>query len=203
MKDLVVLVADKDMKFAITGILNRPGALGIRIIEFEVIPEPNHDPGVYKECHNFLRTFQNKFRFGIVMFDKSGCGKESYSTDSIIEEVQKNLDDSGWRDRSKVIVIEPELEAWVWSDSPEVGRCLGWDSQELKNWLVSENYIMPGEIKPENPKDVFEKALATKKIPKSSSIFLNLARSVGFGRCNDKSFLRLKETLQKWFPEES
>ena len=45
-KDLVVLVADKDMEHALKGLLGRPRALGIREIEADIRVHPRHDPCV-------------------------------------------------------------------------------------------------------------------------------------------------------------
>ena len=54
--------------------------------------------------------------------------------------VEKRLQDNGWRDRCAVITLVPELEAWVWSDSPMVDVVLGWHNQThaLKEWLQSK-----------------------------------------------------------------
>ena len=44
-KELVVLAADKDLQFALEGLLARSEALGIRPIEKDIFVEPEHDPG--------------------------------------------------------------------------------------------------------------------------------------------------------------
>jgi hypothetical protein len=201
MKDLVVLTADTNMEFAVRGILGRSKSLNTRGIEFDIFPHPQKDPGVYKRSHDFLRSQQDNYRYGITVFDKDGCGSDD-DADIIAGQVQNNLDSAGWRDRSAVIVIVPELEIWVWSDSPEVARCLGWDNDELRNWLCSKGYLKSGEIKPRDPKEAVEKALFAKRKPMSSSIFLNIASAVSFDRCSDDAFARLRQTLQEWFPAE-
>ncbi len=42
--------------------------------------------------------------------------------------------------------------------------------------------------------------LRTARKPRSSSIYLELARSVGTERCTDPAFLKLKRCLREWFP---
>ncbi len=48
MKDLILVVADKNMHFALRGALNRPEALGIRPITVEFLVHPGRDGGVRK-----------------------------------------------------------------------------------------------------------------------------------------------------------
>jgi hypothetical protein len=65
-----------------------------------------------------------------VLFDYYGCGAEhEMAPEEIEDEVEEKLSRSGWEDRARCVVIDPELEVWVWSDSPEVDRCLGWKSE--------------------------------------------------------------------------
>ena len=61
--------------------------------------------------------------------------------EEIQEEVEIGLTRNGWEGRSKAIVIDPELEVWVWSRSPIVAEVLGWDTdiEALRRWLESED----------------------------------------------------------------
>lgn len=199
MKDLIVLVADKNMEFAVKGILQRTASLKIREIFYDIKVHNHHDPGVYRTAHDFLRIFNKKYHYALVMLDKEGCGCDENSS-KIASNIQSRLDISGWKDRSQVIVLDPELEIWVWSDSPEVSICIGWNNKELRDWLQSEGYILPNAHKPQNPKLAFEKALRIKRKPRSSSIYGKLAERVSFERCIDPAFQELKAILQQWFP---
>lgn len=199
MKDLIILVADKNMEFAVKGILQRTVSLKIREISYDVKVHSNRDPGIYNTAHDFLRIFLNKYSYALVMLDKEGCGRNDDST-QIATNIQSKLNSSGWKNRSKVVVLDPELEIWVWSDSPEVSICIGWSNKELRDWLQSEGYILPNAHKPQNPKLAFEKALRIKRKPRSSSIYGKLAERVSFERCIDPAFQELKAILQQWFP---
>ncbi|HEY4589423.1 MAG TPA: hypothetical protein VII86_09345, partial [Thermoanaerobaculia bacterium] len=100
------------------------------------------------------------------------------------------------------VVISPELESWVWSDSPHVERALGWDRgpAPLRSWLQEKGLLEAGAAKPAQPKEAVELALKTVRTPRSSSIYLELARSVSTDRCTDPAFLKLKRCLREWFP---
>lgn len=198
MKDLIVLVADKNMEFAVRGILKRNESLNIRETSYKVIRHSQNDPGVYRAAHDFLRIYVSEYRYAIVMLDREGCGCADNSI-NIAQEIQLRLNSSGWDERSHVIVLDPELEVWVWSDSPEVANCIGWNNNDLRRWLRSEGYLLPNANKPQNPKLALENALKIKNRPRSSSIFYKLAENVSFNRCTDPSFQEFKDTLLNWF----
>lgn len=200
--DLVVLAADKNMKFAIQGLLNRPEALGIRPVSSVFYIHPESDPGCLLRADAFLRPFINRFARAIVMFDREGCGREQNTREELEREVTSGLSRSGWGDRASVIVIDPELENWVFSDSPEVDTAIGWAGRNpsLRSWLERQNYLMVGQVKPSRPKEALEAALRHVRMPRSSSIYGQLAERVGLGRCTDRAFLNLKQRLQSWFP---
>ena len=61
MKDLVILAADKDLEFALRGMLSRPEALGIRPVEAntDIFVEPEHDPACALRGVDFLCGFNS------------------------------------------------------------------------------------------------------------------------------------------------
>lgn len=203
MKDLVVLVADKNTQFTLQGIFSRPQSLGIREISLssDIFVHPQRDPGCYNQCVNFLRSLKGVYNYGLVVFDHEGSGQEIKDRVAIETEIEQQLSDSGWNNRNSVIVLEPELESWVWSDSPHVERILGWEDQatSLKDWLIGHSFLEIEQIKPSRPKEALEATLRFVSKPRSSSIYEQLARNVGFAKCQDSSFLKLKTVLQKWF----
>jgi len=106
------------------------------------------------------------------------------------------------RQFSYAIVLDPELEAWVWSDSPQVDRTLGWAerSPNLRTWL-EEQQLWPADIpKPHDPKHAMERALRAVRKRRSPALLRQLAERVSLRRCSDPAFIRLKTTLQRWFP---
>lgn len=200
-KDLIVLVADQDMKAALEALLARSESLGIRPIQFEVRPHPRHDAGCRTQSAEFLRPFINKFAHALVLFDHEGSGAEQTAVSELEDEIRNGLSQTGWNGRAHVIVLEPELEAWVWSDSPLLDDCCGWSGQSraLREW-VADQFQIQDNGKPARPKEAFHAVLRmTKKIP-SSSLFRVLASKVGLRRCQDRALLQLKTTLADWFP---
>ncbi len=197
--DLVVLVADADMEAGVQSLLrrNQPSYSGFT---FKIFPHPNKDPGCRIEAHNFLRPFSNKASHAMVLFDYHGSGMEKFSRQEVEQEVEKRLECSGWKGRCAVIAISPELENWVWSNSPEVDRILGWQGRSpgLREWLKDKG-LWGDTDKPADPKEAYRRCLREAKKAWSPSLFAALASSVSFNRCKDPSFLKLKNTLAEWF----
>lgn len=199
MKDLLVLTADKNMTTTLENLLSRTKSFGIKEILYDVYSHRYHDPGVLRDGDKFLIQFIHLYQYALVVFDRKGCGRESTTTDELRNELQRKLNHTGWKDRSGVIVLDPELEAWVWSDSIHVSRVLGIQYKELKEILGK---CPPGKLKPDNPKELFESILRKSRIPRSSSLYAHLARNVGFQHCTDGAFHQLKSLLHEWFGKE-
>jgi hypothetical protein len=202
MNDLVILVPDKNLEAAVKGILTRPSSLGIRQLDLQVLIHPGRDSGCLKQGHDLLRPFSNRYARGLILLDREGCGREKESREELEISVEKQLRASGWGDRAAAIVIDPELEIWVWSESPHLPRALGWefDLTSLRQWLMEHHFWEPGHLKPARPKEAMEKILRMRSKPRSSAIYLELARKVGLQRCQDPAFIKLRETLTAWFP---
>ena len=164
------------------------------------------DNGCRLTATSHLRPYLTSHHYALVVFDRDGCGSER-SRLEIQQEV--DLSRNGWRDRSKAIVIDPEIEAWVWSNSPDVARALGWgsDFQALREWLGSQDLWASGYLKPQDPKSAMRKAMEKARLPKkarrSSSKFYDLATTVDFTGCDDPAFVELTRTLRAWFPPEA
>lgn len=199
-KDLVVLVADKNMNSALEGILQRNIALGIKEITFDIFVHFHRDPGCRSEGHLFLQPFCNVYHHAIVMFDRDGCGQKEKNRQALEDELEFLLRSNGWDDRATVIVLDPELEVWVWADSPHVNDVLGWKSKDISMlvWLQEKGYIKQGHPFP--PKEAMESLLKFVRKPRSSSIYLELAQKVSYKNCNETSFVKLRECLKNWFP---
>jgi hypothetical protein len=201
--DLIVLVADKNTQFAVRGLLSRHAALGIRQITSDIYVHPERDPGCLRKCDAFLSSFRQSHRHAMVVFDREGCGREEESRSALEQLVEKSLLRTGW-EQSRVAAVspDPELEVWVWSDSPEVDACLGWhgNSPGLRPWLRANRFLTSDFTKPTRPKEAMEAALRQVRKARSSAIFRALAESVSVERCADPAFAKFRATLTKWFP---
>ena len=202
MRDLLVVAADKSMEQALKGLFERPEALGIRQIEADIYFHPQHDPACALRGVEFMSNFSTQYQYGLLTFDHVGSGKEQTDPQELQEALNEKFARSAWGNRARAIVLSPELEAWVWSDSPHVSRIAGWPGRDrqLRSWLIERQYLQQGQTKPARPKEAFEAALYESRTPRSSSLYLQLARNVSFDRCSDIAFLELKRILQEWFP---
>jgi hypothetical protein len=103
-----------------------------------------------------------------------------------------------------VVVVDPELEAWVWADSPHVAAILGWPNNDaMRSLLVARQCWQEGAPKPQRPKEAMHQALREKNKPIGAPLFSELAKRVSFSRCTDPAFNKLRDQLKRWFPKQS
>jgi hypothetical protein len=201
-RDLIILVADRNMEAFVTGILKRPKSLNIQPVTFDIRRHPEQDSGCRTGGVEFLSPFKNQYRHAILMFDREGSGAKIKSTEVIELELEKALEDE-WGTRGAVIVIDPELENWVWSNSPQVEQVLGWSGRvpPLQVWLKQKDFLQPKAVKPPRPKEALEKALWLVRKPRSSAIYQLLAERVSLSQCTDRAFGKFKGIMERWFSE--
>jgi hypothetical protein len=200
-KDLVVLTADMNTQFAVRGILSRHQSLRISKLDPDFFVHPQKDPGVYHNAHDFLRFAAKTHRHALVLMDREGSGQENKSREDLEGELEQALSRSGWDGRASAVVLDPEIEIWVWSDSSHVDHELGWLQQArgLRPWLQEKGFLGEGSLKPDRPKEAMEAALRSVRKPRSSAIYQALAEKVSLTKCQDPAFLKLKAVLQAWF----
>lgn len=206
-RDLFILVADLDAEKAIQGLLGRPTSLGIRAIdfnpEFDLLRYWKHDSGCCREAVNLFRPVLMTHHHALALFDRHGSGRDLETRDAIESSIENALSCGGWGDRARAIVIDPELENWVWGSSPHVATILGWDSpSSLRQFLLEKGLVAEDRNKPHDPKAAMEEALRKANIGKSSRHFESLAKRVGnLSSCTDRAFQKLLSVLRTWFPQ--
>ena len=206
MMDLIILVADKSMEAALEGALSREKALGIRSVSYEIKRHAEKDCGCLTNGIEFLSIFARQYQHALLIFDYEGCGAEMTPINELESELRDDLGRRGWADRAEVIIINPELEIWVWSNSPWVDEIMGWKGRapKLRQWLRQKypDYWPELNAKPLRPKEALEASLReVRKVP-SASLFKRLAEKVSFDNCTDPAFGKFKTTLRHWFREE-
>jgi hypothetical protein len=201
MIDLVLLAADKNIEAGIDAILRRYHSLGCRNINFKSFVHPHRDPGCYGRAAQFLQGFTTQFAHALVVFDLEGSGS-SLSRTATEAEVESRLLAAGWNDdRAACVVVEPEIENWVWSDSPRVPELLGWDdNDDLRTALETAGRWPLSDAKPPRPKETLEFVLRILRRPRSSAIYAALGTAVGLNRCSDPAFAKLRGVTARWFP---
>ncbi len=201
MKDIIVLVADGTMLNVIEALLQRiPFSSNTRDFASDVINNIGHDSGCYNDAHEFLRPFINQYHYALVIFDKEGCGSEDKKRVEIEDEVQALLNKNGWLDRSSVVVIDPELENWIWQNSPHVERAFGWEeATSMYKWCLAEGILAHGDQKPIRPKETMHKILRKTRTSISSSIYKKIAQTCSYKNCTDLAFIKFINQLELWF----
>lgn len=206
-QDLVVLVPDADIEQTVGGLLSRADGLGLRPLRWTVARHPDRDPGCRVRAAEFLRPYLPRFSRALVVFDREGCGS-SAPRERIQETVERELFSNGWRDRAKAIVIDPELEAWLWNGSPRVAEELGWggDYPGLRDHLAGQGLWPDAAAKPPEPKRAAREAMRTARVRsrsrRSPAKFRRLASQVSTGvlsGCQDPAFGDLIDALRRWF----
>lgn len=198
---LFVLVADQDMEQAIRGLLGRPEFLEIGPVSFEAGRHPRRDSGCRTGAVEYLRPFLNSYSHAIVVFDLDGSGSHRSRIDTQCE-LEIELGRNGWENRAKVIVIEPELEAWVWAASDKVPEVLGWETRygEVRRWLRNQGLWPLEQDKPPDPKEAMERVMRMARSRKSPRKFFELASVIDVAGCQDPAFGEFLGTLREWFP---
>lgn len=202
MKDLVILVADKNMQFTLKGALRRPESLEIRPIEFDFLVHPGRDGGARKSGPELLRLGRQTFGHALLVLDFEGSGTNLPDSIALENELDGRLS-MQWADSAKSIVIDPELDIWVWGGDNAIQLAIGWTRQEpVREWLRGRGFAFEDNDKPTRPKEALEATLRELGVPRSSAVYKEIAERISLRRCNDQAFIRMREKLTEWFPVE-
>lgn len=200
MEDLVLLVADKQMQFTLRGALSRPESLGIRPVSYEFRVHPYRDGGTRTDGATVLSLERTQFSHAMLMLDFEGSGSSELNAVALEQSLDNQLREN-WGDRAKSIVIEPELDIWMWGSDNVLQNILGRpDEAGIREWLIGQGFHFTGAGKPTRPKEAMEKLVKKLRRPRSASTYESIAREISLTRCTDPAFIRLRDTLQRWFP---
>ncbi len=200
MQDLVLLVADKNAQFALSGALHRPQAMGIRNIEFVFWVHPGRDGGTRKTGPEILNLQARRFRHALLILDLEGSGSACSDAVTLEQQLDKRLTDT-WQGRAKSIVIEPEADIWLWGSDNAMQQVLRWtDSVPIRAWLQAKGFDFTAEGKPKRPKEAFEEVVRKCQLPRSSSLYCEITGKLSLSRCTDSAYQRLSAKLKEWFP---
>ena len=202
--DLIILAADPTMQRTIRTLLeHRREALGISSFSVDVQAHRNRDPGCRTAAGDVLNPARHSHRKALVVFDFHGCGENHRSASQLESMLEQQFKDGGWEDDSiAFVVIEPELEAWLFgAPFRRIEDAIGWSqATPLKEWMISNGHLSAEQIKPRDPQTAIDAALQLQKEPRTSRMFANLARTVSLAHCQDRAFRKFRVTLQRWFP---
>ena len=207
MRDLVILVADGTMKAVFDAFFNRARwDLRLQCAAFDLWPQedifydPLHtDGGVYKSAHELLRPYLNTHTRSVVVLDQQFGGE--LPAEQVRLEILQNLRANGWaQDRCSVIVIDPELEIWLWQDNANVAQAIGFTGPSLRQHLQQVGKWPVGAAKPLKPKKTMQEFITPRKGLKTKVVYSRIARSVSVTGCTNPAFQLFAGTLRGWFP---
>lgn len=197
-KDLIVLAADKNAEFALRSALARHASLGIRPIEFEVRVDPGRDGGARTRGPEILNVERRRFTHALLVFDYEGSGSDS--SPSTLETALDGRLSVAWNADAKAIVIEPEVDVWMWGADSHIRHVAGWDFGETaREWLESRGFAFTQADKPSRPKEALEEVFRRTGTPRSSAHYGDIASRLSLQRCVDPAFVRLRQSLVQWF----
>lgn len=201
MKDLVILVADKNMQFALRGALARPEALGIRSLTFDFRPHMGRDGGARTTGVDVLALERQRFAHALLVFDLDGCGAPPGQTAEDLEQVLDQRLEALWGAQAKSIVITPEVDIWLWGADAALREALHWPlNGPVRAWLQTQGFVFDSHGKPAQPKEAIEALVRCCKLPRSSALYEKITSRISLQRCADPAFLRLRTVLRAWFP---
>jgi len=201
MKDLLLLVADKNAHFALKGALGRPEAMGMRSIQFDFIVHPGRDGGVRKSGPELLALERHRFRHALLVLDFEGSGTDRPGAEALEAELDARLAPR-WAATAKAIVIDPEVDVWIWGGDRAVEEVFAWPpGQGVRDWLREKGFDLADHGKPVRPKEALEAALRFAGLPRSSALYQRVAEKISLRHCVDPAFLRLRHQLAAWFPK--
>ena len=200
MQDLVLLVADKNMQFALQGALGRPQALGVRSFTYEFRVHMGRDGGVRTTGADVLAREATRFSHALMLLDFEGCGQED--DDALVVETQ--LDGklrAVWGESGKAIVIAPEVDVWLWGNDNVLRDALHWPQDgAIRSWLHVRGFEFNADKKPVRPKEALDAMRPIHKQARSSAMYEKVTKRVSLQNCTDLAFVRLRSQLQAWFP---
>ena len=199
MQDLVLLVADKNMQFALQGALSRPEAFEIRPITYEFRSHPGRDGGVRTSGSRVLAGERNRFRHALMLLDFEGCGTQLLDPIALEQELDQQIRVT-WNNEGKTIVISPEVDIWLWGSDNALREVFQWPLQEgVRDFLHAKGFAFSGDGKPVRPKEAIEAMVPVHRQPRSSALYEKVTNKISLQNCRDPAFLRLRDQLRIWF----
>lgn len=207
MKDLLLYAADADAQAFMNSLLNKPLALGIRQITFDIERHPQRDSGMVQSGSELTRMKKGKYQKALLTWDHHGSGRDhKQSPEQVRDEIQNKLNSYTWSENSSVAIFVPELEQWLWySENALISYC-GISVDQLNVWLAERSGKLGRSIdvlKAEQPKELFEYVMRDRlKRTISPRDFAEIGKLAGVnGLMNCGSFRSVVDVLRDWFPQ--
>jgi len=238
MKPLVIMTADGQCKATLRGFFERKKfylSLGCGPIELDdetfdpendIVVHPGKDPGVWSDPQKVLFSTGKVYEKALIILDHAWEGAPP--ADQLIERIKTLVEKEAKLEphRFEVILIEPELEAWIWQRNQQVVDAFGFKGNEAALWNLfedksllldqdeEEHRFVPANAlggqppawpmanpKPENPKGLVEALKSHCRSGPPSEIFSEISSHISVKNCGDEAFQLLRAKLREWFPK--
>ncbi|MDW8224240.1 MAG: hypothetical protein RMJ82_14950 [Gemmatales bacterium] len=207
---LVILVPDDAYRVILETLLtNRYKSLGIRLEDFKIKKDALRESS--PEAVELLRPFQGEYSHALLVRDLEGSGSEALGAEALEKKLHQRLVASGWDEKkSAVLVVDPEVEAWLRFDSYHLQKLIRDRARrhqknvdQLYKQVLDEAIQLNNGLntigKPRHPKEVFQQVLEHFGVQRSNALYGRLADVESLKGCKVPSFLRLLSLLQTWF----
>jgi hypothetical protein len=200
-RDIVFLVPDQGIKQVLKGFLSREPHLRLGCGEFsidsdeEILVEPTRDPGVYGKAHELLKPYVDSHHRAVVILDEDWDG--SPRVGAIRQHIGERMAEI-WKEFA-VIVIVPELEAWLMNENEHLARIFRCP-RNYREILANADFWPAGCAKPPRPKEALEYLRKRHRARAANAEFGKLAEAMSVRQCQDPAFLQFRDQLRTWFP---
>jgi hypothetical protein len=217
-RPLVIHVADRQMEEGIKAFFQRAGwhhKLGCQPFEFspespaDLFRVPRcTDPGLYQGAWENLRAHQRTHERAIVVIDSQfpgSPGNDDEGAEAIRTSIRHGLITTGWNpDHVEVAVIQPMLEAWLWTNSTHVETAFRHVSPPtLRERMLDAGLWREGASKPHDLKEATAMAARWGGLTSDAALFRRVFGSARtLADCVEPGFNRMRTALQTWFPFE-
>lgn len=115
--ELLIIVPDQDIEYALRGLLSRHESLDIRPLiekqDFEIRRHPQRDAGCRTGAVAFVRPSIKTHQYVLVVFDHedgrvAGRNRKKQSAAETENDLQQELERNGWQERAAVIVADDD-----------------------------------------------------------------------------------------------
>jgi len=210
MRPVVFHLADKRMRTCFAAFYTRADVsrqLGCAPFAFDpekdVFQDPGcTDPGSYWYAHENLDPYKGTHERVLVVLDEQW--EASPGAVTIAVDVRRNLESAGWAaDRVEVVVIAPELEAWMWTGASTVNGALRCDPNlDVRAQLGRDNLWPDGNPKPPDPKWAIKAAMHYGRAKSETLAMKHICAQADVGGCLDPAFALMRDAFRRWFPAE-
>jgi len=208
MRDCFFIVADANMEYTLRGMLSRERfdlTLQCGLFAFDarldlLVAVGDNDPGLFQRIESYVRPVRASHSYLVVMIDAEWAGSPGAA--QIRTHIVEGCVRSGWSENDVVaVVMDPELETWMWQDSPIVESVVGHSGPSLRQHLAASGAWPLTSAKPLRPKETLEAELRRNRIPRIvGTLYRKVAERVSVKSCVDPAFAELQAALRRWFP---